>query len=188
MRKIISGLSILFLSLFMISFIILLRGKNDIWETLCITFGVTSYHFGMRLSVGAIIEKILHNNVDYAKRWFVEKPFEKSLYAAINVKKWKKYMPTYDADNFDIKKHSIIEIVKASCQAEIVHEVIMIFSFLPIILMIWFQSGEVFVITSILAALLDGIFVIVQRYNRPRLLRLAKKITTGFSESEHYEI
>lgn len=112
--------------------------------------------------------------MDYTKWWFLERPFEKSLYTTINVKKWKKYIPTYDVDNFDIKKRSIVEIVRASCQAEIVHEVIMIFSFLPIILTIWFQSSAVFVITSILAALFDSIFVIVQRYNRPRLLRIVR--------------
>lgn len=57
MRKIISNISILFLSLFVISFLIFLGAKNNIWKTLCVTFGVTSYHFGMRLLVGEIVKK-----------------------------------------------------------------------------------------------------------------------------------
>lgn len=174
MKKAMIQLSIIFLSLFFVSFAVYLCVKNDIWETLSITLGITSYHFLMRLLVGKIIDKTLHNRVDYTKKWFVEKPFEKSLYKAIQVKKWKKYMPTFEHDYFDIKKHSIVEIIGAGCQAEIVHEVIMVFSFLPIILIIWFNSSAVFVITSALAALFDGLFVIMQRYNRPRLLRLKK--------------
>lgn len=174
MKKVMIRLSIIFLCLFIVSFAICLCVRNDIWETLSIIFGVTSYHFLMRLLVGKILDKTLHNSVDYTKKWFIEKPFEKSLYKMIRVKKWKKYMPTYENDYFDIKKHSIAEIIGASCQAEIVHEVIMIFSFLPIILTIWFNSSAVFVITSVLAALFDSVFVIMQRYNRPRLIRLKR--------------
>ena len=77
-------------------------------------------------------------------------------------------------DFFDIKKRTLKEIIGATCQAEIVHEIIVILSFLPIILSVWFGELAVFIITSIISALIDTIFIIMQRYNRPRLIKLMK--------------
>lgn len=166
----------LFLSLFAISLTVYLWGKNAAWETLSIVFGVTSYHFWMRLLVGAMMDQALHNHVDDTKGWFAEKPIEKKLYKAIHIKKWKNMMPTYDPGCFDMKKHSVSEIMGAGCQAEIVHEVIMVLSFLPTVLTIWFKPAAVFIITSVFAALFDSLFVMMQRYNRPRLRRLYDRL------------
>ena len=63
----------------------------------------------------------------------------------------------------------------AMCQAELVHETIIVFSFLPIIACVWFGTIEVFVITSIVSALIDYIFVVLQRDNRPRILKILKE-------------
>ena len=57
------------------------------------------------------------------------------------------------------------------CQAEIVHEVIVVLSFLPLLAAIPFGAFPVFLITSLLAAMYDLTFVIMQRYNRPRILK-----------------
>lgn len=97
------------------------------------------------------------------------------LYKVLKVKKWKEHMPTFQNDYFDIKQHSLEEIASATCQAEIVHEIIAVFSFLPVILSKWFGSCEVFVTTSLIAALIDISFVMVQRFNRPRLLKMMKQ-------------
>jgi len=56
-----------------------------------------------------------------------------------------------------------------------VHEVIVALSFVPVIFSVWFESFGVFLITSVLAAGFDMMFVIMQRYNRPRLVRLLEK-------------
>lgn len=148
---------------------------DSVWETLSITFGVTSYHFIMRLLTGYVLDGILHNDVDHTRKWFREKPFERRLYRMLKVKKWKKYMPAFEPEYFDFKSRSAEELIKAGCQAEIVHEVIMVLSFCPTALCIWFAPGALFVITSVLSALLDSVFVIMQRYNRPRLLRVVKQ-------------
>ena len=84
-------------------------------------------------------------------------------------------MPTFDPDSFDLKKHTFGEIVRATCIAEITHEIIMPLSFLPLLAIPRYGAAPVFVITSILAAAFDGVFVIMQRCNRPRLVRLQKK-------------
>ena len=49
---------------------------------------------------------------------------------------------------------------------------IIVFSFFPIIVSVWFGAIEVFISTSMVAALIDLIFVILQRYNRPRVIKI----------------
>ena len=168
-------LSAVFLILFTASTGFYMWYGDSVWETLSITFGVTSYHFIMRLLTGYVLDGILHNDVDHTRKWFREKPFERRLYRMLKVKKWKKYMPAFEPEYFDFKSRSAEELIKAGCQAEIVHEVIMVLSFCPTALCIWFAPGALFVITSVLSALLDSVFVIMQRYNRPRLLRVVKQ-------------
>ena len=64
------------------------------------------------------------------------------------------------------------------CGAEVVHEVILVLSFLPLLAAFPFGSFGVFLITSLLAALYDLSFVIMQRFNRPRILRFIDKERT----------
>ena len=140
-----------------------------------VTFGTILYHFAMRLAVGYLIDARYHNHMDYTRKWFQEKAFERKLYDKIKVKKWKKRLPTFTPQYFNLKSRSPSEIVQATCQAEVVHEVIMLLSFVPVIFSVWFGSLGVFLITSCISFLFDGVFVIIQRYNRPRLIRILKK-------------
>ena len=142
---------------------------------LVITFGTCFYHFAMRLLVGYGLNHVMKNKADYQKAWYQLKPFEVKLYKCLRVKKWKGSMPTYDPRVFDPKIHSWEEIAQAMCQAELVHEIIAVLSFLPLLAAIPFGTFPVFLITSLLAALYDLCFVIMQRYNRPRILKLINK-------------
>ena len=90
---------------------------------------------------------------------------------------WKRKMPTYDPELFNPRKHSWDKIAQAMCQSELVHETIVMLSFLPIFASIWFGSAWVFIITSMLGAFIDMIFVIMQRYNRPRIIEIIKRKT-----------
>ena len=143
--------------------------------SLGITFGTIFYHLAVRLAIGGLIDAKYHNHMDYTQKWFQEKPFEKKLYQVLKVKKWKKWLPTFNPEDFDLKNRSVEEIIQVSCQAEIVHEVIMPFSFVPILFSVWFGSLGVFIATSCAAFLFDSIFVIMQRFNRPRLMRLLRR-------------
>ena len=147
----------------------------SVFRSLAITFGTTAYHFCIRLIVGALFNFFMKNRADYTKKWYRVSKREQRLYTKLKVKKWKNKMPTYDVDIFDASKHSWDEIAQASCQAELVHETDIVLSFVPIIFSVWFGSLAVFIITSVLGALFDLIFVIMQRYNRPRLIKLANK-------------
>ena len=140
-----------------------------------ITFGTCFYHFAMRLLVGSILNRIMKNKADYHKAWYQLRPFESKLYKLLKVKKWKSTMPTYDPSCFDPKLHSWEEIVQAMCQAELVHEIIAVLSFLPLLAAISLGAFPVFLITSLLSALYDLCFVVMQRYNRPRVIKLISK-------------
>lgn len=140
-----------------------------------IATGTTFYHLGMRLAVGYLIGVKYRDRLDYTKKWFRERSFERRLYEKIGVKKWKKRMPAFAPQNFQLKSRSVEEVVQATCQAEIVHEIDMALSFVPVLFSVWFGSLGVFLLTSCLAFLFDGMFAVIQRYNRPRLLRLLKR-------------
>lgn len=143
--------------------------------TLAITFGTTAYHFVMRLLVGFFMDRFLSNGADYRRGWFRVTDGERSFYRKLKVKKWKGKMLTYDPTRFDSRLHTWDEIARAMCQAELVHEVIVVFSFVPILASVLFGAVWVFVVTSVCAAGYDVLFVIMQRYNRPRVISMLEK-------------
>ncbi len=144
--------------------------------TLAITAGTIAYHFVMRLAVGSVVDAVMKNHADYRKTWYQLRPFEKKIYEKLGVKRWKGKMPTYNPSLFSVKERSLEEIVQATCEAEIVHEIIVVLSFVPLIAVVWFGSFMVFLLTSIGAACMDLTFVIMQRYNRPRLVKIAERM------------
>lgn len=149
--------------------------EKSILKTFAISFGTTAYHFVMRLLVGFLISVIFKNNFDYKKKWFQEKSFEKKLYKKLKVKSWKDKMPTFNPFLFDLKYNSPEKIAGAMCQAEVVHTIIFVLSFLPILETIFFDSFWIFFITSFLSANFEMMFIIMQRFNRPRILKMKKR-------------
>ena len=143
--------------------------------SLAITFGTISYHVLIRLLIGLGFNLTMHNRADVHAAWFQPRAWEKPLYDKLRVKRWKKRMPTYQPELFDPKRHTWDEIAQAMCQAELVHETIVLASFLPLIASVWFGDFGVFLITSVLAALFDLVFVIMQRFNRPAVVRIAER-------------
>ncbi len=146
----------------------------DVYLTLAITFGTVFFHLGIRLLIGLLFNLIMKNKADYTKKWYKVHNWENKLFKLLRVNKWKGKLPTYNANSFSLKEHSFDEIAQTMCQAELVHETNCVVSFLPIIASIWLGEFWVFLITSICAALFDLIFVIAQRYNRPRVIKLAE--------------
>ncbi len=151
-------------------------GRNDgPFLSLSITASTFLYHFGMRLFVGAVVNSVMHNHADYNAPWFCPRKWETKLYQMLRIKCWKQKMPTYNPELFDGKKHTMSEIAQAMCQAEIVHEIIVLLSFLPLLAVNYVGAFPVFLITSLLSALFDLSFVMIQRYNRPRIVRILEK-------------
>lgn len=148
--------------------------RNGLFLTLAITFGTTFYHFAMRLTVGWL-GRVLFPAGGESASWFREKSWEFPLYQRLHVRQWKNCMPTYRPETFDIRSCSLQSIIRTTCISEMTHELIIPLSFLPLLAIPRFGAAPVFVITSILAALLDLPFAVMQRFNRPRLRRLARK-------------
>ena len=140
-----------------------------------ISFGTTAYHFVMRLAVGSIIPGLTNYDFDYRHRWFQPRKWELSFYKKLNIKAWKGLLPTYAPEQFSMKDNSLHRIIQNMCGAEVVHETIMVLSFLPMLAVPVFGELPVFLFTSMLAAMYDGIFVMAQRFNRPRLVRIYEK-------------
>ncbi len=135
-----------------------------------ISFGTTFYHFGMRLLVGALVPPLKSTSA-----WFRPRKWETAIYRFLRVKEWKQHLPTYDPSQFSLTENTFEQVIRNMCSAEIVHEIIIICSFLPLLVIPVFGAWPVFLITSVLAALFDSLFVMAQRYNRPRLERIYKK-------------
>jgi len=149
--------------------------KAELFEIAAICFITCFYHFAMRLAVGYTIDGIFHNRMNYRRKWFQPLPFEAALYRKLKVKAWKDRIPTFTPEGFSLEAHSLEEIAGAMCQAEIVHELNMLLSFVPLLFTFLWGSFPVFLITSLLSAAADSVFVILQRSNRPRVLRLLKR-------------
>ena len=175
MKKIIKSITIISFILTLLFSAVYFHTENSASLSLAITMGTTFYHFAMRLVVGFFYDRIMNNKADLSRWWYQPKGFEKRIYNWLNVKNWKGIMPSYEPELFDPQKHTWNEIAQAMCQAELVHETIILLSFVPILFANLFGALTVFLITSFLAAAFDMIFVIMQRYNRPRVIRLAER-------------
>lgn len=147
--------------------------NNNVIFSLGVTSLTIFYHVGIRLFLGEfLLLKFIPSDIDYKRKWFQQNKFEQRIYKILRVKKWKGNMPTYSPDEFSTEKNSWEQIVSATCKSEIIHGTNIIVSFVPILFTFVFGSFVAFLITSIVGACLDLVFVIMQRYNRPRLIRM----------------
>ena len=175
MKKLVKGIALGTLIATILLTILYRFSPTGIILSLAISAGTTCYHFAMRLAVGSLYDLFMANRADYRKAWYQLKPWEPTLYEKLHVKDWKGKMPTYNPNLFNPRKHSWDEIAQAMCQSELVHETIVVLSFLPIFASIWFGSIGVFIITSMFGAFIDMLFVIMQRYNRPRIIEIVDR-------------
>ena len=143
--------------------------------TAAISTGTTAYHFLMRLAVGYLVPRLTNYDFDYRHRWFQPRPWEPGFYKKLGIKSWKKHLPTYVPAQFSLEENSLHRIIQNMCGAEVVHETIMVFCFLPLLAVPVFGEFPVFFITSVLSALFDSLFVLAQRFNRPRLVKIYEK-------------
>lgn len=142
--------------------------------TAAVTCGVIAYHMLIRFMSPVILQCFFHKQYDYRAWWFQQRKWEPSIYCFLKVKKWKRNIISYDPSEFSLRVHSLEEVVNNMCHAEAAHELIVLLSFTTLLFSIPFRAFPAFLITAIMAACMDMIFVIIQRYNRPRLMRLIK--------------
>lgn len=163
----------------LIFFILYKAYLTTLWFSLTITFATMFYHFAMRLTVGRAVDLITKDGINTQSRWFCETKLEKKLYKLLQVKKWKHFIPTWKPQNFSLEHNDMKKIIKNMCAAEIIHELIILLGYASLLFSFFTPDPKsyifIFVITAFFAGLCDTFFVILQRYNRPRMVRLYKR-------------
>ena len=148
--------------------------SGGVWFSLAITSGTTAYHIIYRIAVGTCVSSMC-KSPNPQSLWFRQKSFEPVLYRFLRVMRWKRYMPTYEPNDFDHTLHTWDEIIQTMCRSELVHEIDIPLSFLPLLCVRIFGAFPAFMITSAGAAAFDLLFVIIQRFNRPRVIKLKNR-------------
>lgn len=140
------------------------------WMYTCaISFGMVAYHMLIRFLSPVILLAVFRRKYDCRWWWFRPRRWEAGLYRRLNVQGWKAGIPSWDPSQFSLEEHSLQEIAVNMCHAEAVHELIVVLSFTSLLFAIPFGALAAFLITAVLAALVDCVFIVLQRYNRPRI-------------------
>lgn len=177
-RTVFKCITILFSVLAIICFVIYLKVPTVFWLVIMIVMFTTSYHLIIRIVVGTLIDVVTYKGINVESAWFKERKFEKKLYKIIKVKKWKHIIPAWQPEIFSLSHYDLKKILENMCAAEIIHEIIIILGYASAAFSLltpdWKVYIWIFFITAFAAGLCDVPFVILQRYNRPRILRIMK--------------
>lgn len=133
---------------------------------------VIMYHLWMRIIMGNVSKLF---TIRYTQWWFQETKFEKKLYKTLRVKNWKNKALTYNPELYSVKNRSLEEIANTTAKSETDHWINVGISLSTILFSLIWGAFWISLLTAILAILFDSQFIIIQRYNRPRLLRLIKR-------------
>ena len=98
----------------MFSFSLLAKHTElEVFATLAITAMTICYHFTIRLVIGNITGCIRLSKFDSKAACYRERKFERRLYKALRVKKWKSFAPTYDKSVFSLD-NTLEDIARAT--------------------------------------------------------------------------
>jgi len=127
------------------------------------------YHFGLRILFGEITK---HFQINYRHKWFQQRPFEKKLYRFLKVRNWKDKVLTFDPKSYDFQNRTLDQLATTMSKSEVDHWINEIISLFSILFAFLWGLFPAFLLTAIAAMLFDAQFIVVQRYNRPIVLRL----------------
>lgn len=130
------------------------------------------YHFKGRLIMGELTKKW---NIRYDHSFFRERRFERKLYKLLRVRAWRGKVLTYDPSAFDVKVRSYEEIAYAMCKAEVDHWINELISISTLAFGLIWGEMWIFALACVIAMAFDVQFILVQRYNRPTVLRLIRR-------------
>ena len=150
---------------------------NALWiYYVAILFGSVAIHFLIMFISAPIVFLVFRKKYKYDSFWFRQKGFERKLYKTLKVKEWKAKMPAYDNKEYSLQCNDMETIIHNMCHAEVVHEVVMLASYLPVLLGKLFSNYCLLLALSCVFSCIHLPFVIIQRYNRPRMIRIYEKI------------
>ena len=104
--------------------------------------------------------------------WFSQSEVEKKLYKKLKVKQWKDKFPTYDTKLFSVNSDAKENLIKTMIQSENVHLLLIFLSFIPLKLGKYFGHWPVLILLCLIFAVVHIPFVMIQRYNLPRVAEL----------------
>ena len=140
--------------------------------------GVTAftimYHLWLRIIFGNIT-KLFKSKIRYDGWWFKEKRGEGAFYRLIRVKNWKGKALTYEPSAFSLKENSLEQIATNMTKAETDHWLNVGISLSTLLFGLMWGKLWIFALTAFFAILFDGQFIVIQRYNRPRVVKLLNK-------------
>ena len=148
--------------------------KNGMLLWIGITAFTIMYHFWVRIIMGNV-SKLFKKHINYKQWWFKERKFEKRFYEILRVKEWKGKALTYNPESFSLKEHSLEEIANTMTKSEVDHWINEIISLSTLLFAILWGEFWIFLITAIAAMIFDSQFIIIQRYNRPRIMKILDK-------------
>ena len=148
---------------------------NIVRHTAVLWTGVTVftslYQFGLRILFGNVTK---HLPIRHTQRWFRELPFERRLYGLLRIRRWKEKVLTYDPDAYNVQKHTLCELANTMCKSEVDHWINVIISLSTVLFGLIWGKLWIFALAAMVAILFDAQFIVVQRYNRPVVLRCIK--------------
>lgn len=145
------------------------------------------YHFWVRIIMGNV-SKLFKKHINYNQKWFKERKFEKGLYKLLHVKEWKGKALTYNPESFSLKEHSLEEIANTMCKSEVDHWINEAISLSTLLFAIPWGAFCIFLISAIVAMIFDSQFIIIQRYNRPRVLKSMDRANRKHQKSKQEEL
>lgn len=146
---------------------------NDVILWVGITSFMILYHFGLRILFGEIAKRI---PIDPNGGFYRKRIFEDRLYKFLMVRKWKDKVLTFDPASYDFKSRTPRQLAVTMAKSERDHWINEIISIASLSFILLWGCWPAFVITAALAMLFDGQFIVVQRYNRPIIMRLIERI------------
>ncbi len=107
------------------------------------------------------------------------------IYIKLGIKKWKNKLPDMSKVmkdmipkklNFTSTKSDVTKLVYETCIAELTHDALCLVS--PVIILFWAGTSPITGVLLTLVYILCNIpFIIIQRFNRPNLMRLAERLS-----------
>ena len=138
-----------------------------------VTFTIM-YHFWVRIIMGNVL-KLFKKHITYKQYFFREKKFEKKFYDFIKVKSWKDKVLTYAPQEFDLKANSLETVANNMAKAELDHWINSLISISTIFFGYISNVFWPFIVSAIFAMAFETQFIVLQRYNRPRVVKIIEK-------------
>lgn len=154
----------------------ILHYGNILNNGIALWIGITAftilYHFWVRIIMGNVSKML---KINYKQWWFKERVFERKLYKLLKVKNWKDKSLTYNPESFSVKEHSLENIANTMSKSEVDHWINEVISLSTLLFALIWGEFWIFLLTAILAMAFDSQFIFIQRYNRPRIVKLIER-------------